>query len=62
VILRRREQAELGEHVPDVGLHRLGRHEQLGRDRRDRRDRPPRSADATLTLDGFFGWPLRLSA
>jgi len=19
---------------------------------------PPRSADATLTLDGFFGWPL----
>jgi hypothetical protein len=22
---------------------------------------PPRSADATLTLDGFFGWPLRLS-
>jgi hypothetical protein len=56
-----------------VGLHRLGRHEQLARDRlvgpalgHQGQDSqltytaidPPRSAGATLTLDGFFGWPL----
>ena len=89
VEIRRREQAQLGEHVPDVGLHRLGRHEQLSCDRLvgpalghqgqdgqltfgQRLQRavlpgpghtytaidPPRSAGATLTLDGFFGWPL----
>jgi hypothetical protein len=51
VILRRREQAELGEHVPTWVSTVLGDMNSW-----------PAFGDATLTLDGFFGWPLRLSA
>ncbi|MGH3178142.1 MAG: hypothetical protein ACRDPF_30250, partial [Streptosporangiaceae bacterium] len=51
---------QIGQHRqhPAVVLRHQGQHGQLTFITTYTAIDPPRSAGATLTLDGFFGWPL----
>jgi len=64
VIFRRGQQAELGEHVPDVATPRpaVVHHETDTLITTYTAIDPPRSAGTPVTLDGFFGWPLQAIA